>query len=565
MNWLTGVGFLVGEKPSPGFVSSRERRWVWAFALIVMLITTLPYLLAYSAQGEEYRFTGFVFGVEDGNSYIAKMLSGSYGAWLFRSPYSAYPQQGAPIFLPYILLGKLASPPGLHVQLVAIYHLFRFIAGLVAILATYDFLAFFLVSERTRRFGLALAVLGGGLGWILVLIGQDQWLNSLPLDFYSPESFGFLGMYGVPHLAMARALLLLALLEYLKWAAAGGQVEHRGRAVLKLSGLWLLAGLMQPLVSLIIGVVIAWHLVGVAIWQAARARRGRSTEWDVWRRLAGMTVAAGVFPGLLVLINAWLVMRDPFLTAWTAQNVIRSPHPAHYLLAYGLVLPYAWLGGKRLLQTAPWRGWLPVGWVILLPLLAYAPVDLQRRLPEGVWVAWVALALAALDVQPAEVLQIRPRLRLIPYLPLLLAFPSTLFLLAGGLIVGGRPGLPAFRPTQEVQAFEYLAENARDGEVIVTSFATGNPLPAWAPLRVLVGHGPESANLEELLLAVGAFYTSGTPDAERLALIEQFDVDYVFWGPAERAVGDWTPSQAAYLDPIYRQGEYEIFKVVTAR
>ena len=186
------------------------------FAALVMLVTTLPYLLGYFTQGQTERFTGFVFGVEDGNSYIAKMVSGSYGDWLFRTPYTAYPQAGLFIYLPYLLLGKLAAPPGLHEQLVSLYHLFRFFAGMLAILASYDFLAYFIREIRLRRFGVALTCLGGGLGWLLVVLGRSNWLGSLPLDFYSPEAFGFLGLYGLPHIALARALLLWALLAYLK-------------------------------------------------------------------------------------------------------------------------------------------------------------------------------------------------------------------------------------------------------------------------------------------------------------------------------------------------------------
>ena len=37
---------------------------------------------------------GFIFAVEDGNSYIAKMLSGVQGAWLFRTPYTSMQQGG---------------------------------------------------------------------------------------------------------------------------------------------------------------------------------------------------------------------------------------------------------------------------------------------------------------------------------------------------------------------------------------------------------------------------------------------------------------------------------------
>ena len=114
---------------------SAERRWVLVFAALVALLTSLPYLVGFYAQGDEWVFTGFVFGVEDGNSYIAKMLSGAFGAWKFVSPYSAYPQTGVWIYPLYIWLGKLAAPPGLHEQLVALFHMLRLGAVFLAVLA----------------------------------------------------------------------------------------------------------------------------------------------------------------------------------------------------------------------------------------------------------------------------------------------------------------------------------------------------------------------------------------------------------------------------------------------
>lgn len=546
-------------------VASRERRWVLVFAFIVMLVTSLPYLLGYGIQGDDYRFTGFIFGTQDGNSYIAKMLSGTYGAWLFRTPYTAYPQKGAFLFLPYISLGKLAWPPSIHVQLVALYHLFRFVGGILAILASYDFLAHFLADVRLRRFGLALVTLGGGLGWILVLVGQNDWLGSLPLEFYSPESFGFLGLFGVPHLALARALLLWALLVYLRGVEDRAQTLEWQAISLRLGMFWFLAGLMQPLTTLVIGALIFCHLVGLGVWQLKRGQEAPAAEWEAWRQLVRLGIVASILPVLLVLLNVWTVMQDPFVAAWTTQNILKSPHPAHYMLAYGLVLPYAWLGGRRLMRSDPWKGWLLVGWVLLLPLLAYAPVNMQRRLPEATWVALVTLAMAALDAACVGEAHSAPRRRSAPLLPLFLVYPSTLFLFVGGLLAAGQPGKPIFRPAPEVEIFEYLSETAEPYEVVMSSFETGNALPAWAPLRVLVGHGPESAHLAELLPQVSAFYSAATPDERRIELVHQFDARYVFWGPTERALGDWDPFQAPYLEFLYQAGEYTLFLVRSGR
>ena len=544
---------IPARKITPG-----ERRWVLGFAALFLLVTSLPYLLGFSAQGQDTVYTGFVFGVEDGNSYIAKMLNGAYGAWKFTSAHSAYPQAGAWIFPLYLWLGKLASPPGLHEQLTAIFHLFRLGAALLALLATYDFLAFFIADIRLRRFGLALAALGSGLGWILVMLGQESWLGSLPLDFYSPEAFGFLGLYGIPHLALARALLLWALLVYLRavQASAGGDQSRPAGAALRLGILWLLTGLAQPLTMAVLGAVLIWHLAGLAAWQIALGRRGLAVDWTRWRGLASLVIAAGILPGIFLLYNLWVSYSDPYVRAWTEQNLIHSPHPFHYILAYGLLLPYAVWGGRRLLRADAWCGWLLPGWIILFPLLAYIPLDLQRRLTEGVWVAWITLAMLTI-----EGLADQPTRRRWATLPLWLLFPSAVLLLISGVLAVSRPNAPLFRPRDEVRLFEFMQSQAQSGEVVLAAYESGNPMPAWAPVRVLAGHGPESIHLSELKPQVEAFYAAQTAEAQRLDLIRRFEVGYVFWGPAERALGEWDPSQAAYLQPVYESGEYRLFQV----
>jgi hypothetical protein len=540
---------------------SSERRWVLGFAALVALATTIPYLVGYAAQGFDWRFSGFVFGVEDGNTYIAKMLAGSTGAWLFRTPYTAYPQGGVMMYLPYILLGKLAAPPGLHEQLIALLQLFRITAVFLYILASYDFLAFFVKDESIRRYGLALVTLGGGLGWLLALLGHSEWLGSLPLDFISPESFGFLGVFGIAHLALARALLLWTLLAYLKAASTEtkGHILYQG---FRIGVLWLLAGLAQPLAAPVIGAVIGLHLLASAAWQWARRQKGLATEWPHWRRLMRLAVLSGILPGLFVLYNLWAVWIDPFLRIWSSQNIIRSPSPFHYLVAYGLLFPFVILGARRLLAGEPWKGWLLVAWVLAAPFMAYAPTNFQRRLPEGVWVALVALALCSVDGLRVSNPGWFRRFQLIT----LLAFPTTLLLFIGGILAAMRPALPVFQPAEEAVTFDSLASANKTQQgnqpVVLSAYDTGNALPAWAPVRVVIGHGPESADLAQLLPQVRAFYSEGTSDAARLEMIRRLDVQYVIWGPDEQALGSWDPRQAPFLRVIEGNAGYAVLEVL---
>ncbi|HEY5671333.1 MAG TPA: hypothetical protein VIS10_15180, partial [Anaerolineales bacterium] len=66
----------------------------------------------------------------------------------------------------------------------------------------------------------------------------------------------------------------------------------------------------------------------------------------------------------------------------------------------------------------------------------------------------------------------------------------------------------------------------------------------------------------ELRPKVERFYGDQISDLERLSLIRDYDIGYVFRGPFEAALGDWNPAQADYLQPIYQSGGYEVYRVV---
>lgn len=520
-----------------------ERRWVLLFAFAVMLVTSLPYIVAYMAEGQDWVFTGFLFGVEDGNSYIAKMLSGHNGDWLFRTPYTAIPQNGAVVFLPYLLLGKLASFSNIHLNMMVIYHLFRLLAGVLSFLATYIFISLFIQKVKLRRLALAVTMLGGGLGWVVVLV-WGEWFGSIPLEFYSPETFGFLSIYGIPHLVFARALMLLGLAAYLN-----------GRGVLA-GMLWLALGFFQP-----VNVVVAWavlgaHMVAVAINSKRNGATGTRSIWNGLKRFARQSLWAVSISSPMVIYSATIFLIDPVLRAWkwSGQNIITSPHPIHYLVAYGLLLPFAIIGMRWVAKQSEFKWMLPFAWLMILPILVYLPVDFQRRLAEGVWVAIVILAVIAIE-------HVRIPVSFSKLIPFALTFPSTLFLLLGGYLAAQSPSSPIFLPAEEVAAFEYIAEVAPIESVVLSSFDTGNALPAWALVRVVIGHGPESIGLAEVRPRVTAFFQSSSQDQDRRELLVEFSVKYVFWGPGEQSLGDWNPTNADYLNPIYQQDGYIIFEV----
>lgn len=537
-------------------VDSRERRWVWGYAAAFMLLTTIPYLLAFWTQGDQWVFSGILFGIEDGNSYLAKMMTGYSGDWLFRSSFTTYPQNGLFVNQVYLLLGKLTAPPAQHIQMVVLFHLFRIIAGFLACVASYEFIAVFINNIGMRRWGLVAATFGGGLGWLLVLLGQPRWFDSLPLGFYSPETFGFLAYYGLPHLAMARAFLLWGLAGYISprpTPVAWHNIWQPNRQGIRSGLLWLALGIMQPMSMLVAWGVLTVHLciTGVMAWRSRD--EGHSELWRGYFNRGGWAVMVSA---PLLLYTVYSFSTDTFAQVWTGQNYLPSPHPVHYLVAFGWLLPWAIWGAWRMPKQDAGQGWLLTGWLIAVQAWVYLPVNVQRRLAEGAWVALVVLACVGLQ-------DVKCRQRILRPLVLMPALITSLVLLVGGVGLAVRPAEPVFITSAEADFLTKVSEAVAPNDVVLASYQSGNLLPAWAPVRVLIGHGPESIDLEKFQPQILEFYKSSTSDEWRWNFLGKHEIKYVLVGPRERLLGDWQPDA---VDPFMQEIEtdgYFLYKVVT--
>jgi hypothetical protein len=510
----------------------------------------------------DWTFTGFLIGVEDGNSYIAKMMSGYRGDWLFRTTYAPRIEQGAFVYFPYILLGKLTAPPAQHEQMLVLYHLFRFIGGILAFMATYDFVSLFLTEVTLRRWATGLSLLGGGLGWLLVLMGETLFLGTLPLEFYSPEAFGFLALLTLPHIALGRALLLWGMAAYLRRSPVAVkkfrriQVDKQG----VLAGtLWFGLGLMQPLTVLVAWAVIASHYVvlrALILWQ----KKGRQEK----KQVAGWALRAawaGLVSSPLVLYTAIHFSLDPFLRVWANQNVLPSPHWIHYLLAYGWLLPFSVIGVRRLLIFHRESTWLPIVWVLVTPLLVSVPFSVQRRLSEGMWVALVVLGVKAFEQNDIH-LKGKFRGPLQQLLIFGVLFISSLILFVGSLQTAWEPDMPVFRPANETKALTEVRDLIKPNTVILSAYESGNILPAWLPIYAVYGHSVESVGVSELEGRIRWFFSDKGTEQEKIDFLNQWMVDYVWWGPIEQAVGQFDPFGARYLQPVFQREGYHLYKVL---
>lgn len=545
-------------------IKRQEWRRVWIYALVLIALTTLPYVLAWAQGGGT--FSGFLLGVDDGYSYLGKMRLGARGLWNFYLFYTPEPHAAEPLFfLPYIVPGWLVGRifaednPALTAALTLTYHLMRLVFNLLLIYTLYRFIAAFIRPARLRFLALVLATLGGGLGWLVALFVGSNWLGSLPPELYIPEGFSFLILFGLPHLALARAALLGGLLVIIQNLSS--HPIERGiqvRPIIFAGGLWLVVGLAVPFYLGILYVILAvW---GLAAWAASRKFPARLA-------LVGGTAALITLP--LFAYYALTFGRNSAFAQWSAQNLLPSPHPLHYLLAYMLLIIPAlagvrWAWGRARRGQAAYA--LLFGWPLVVPLLVYLPLNVQRRMAEAVIVPLAVLAAVGIGALGRYVTDLKPapRWRRVFFRRALpaLAVCSSLFLVFGSLLSALNQRPPVFRPAGEAAALYWLNGQTAPDTVALAAFETGNVLPALTHLRPFVGHGPETLYALDKTAQTEAFFGGTMGESERETLFERFDIRYVIYGPLERALSPRDTGEPAWADDmtlLYDAEGYRIY------
>jgi len=533
--------------------------WLAAFciALVAVGLLQIPYALGYALARPGQEFAGVIMNPEDSQSYLAKMLQGYDGRWLYVIPFTM--EDHAPAFVGgfYLLLGHVAR--GFGLSLVAMWHFSRALADLLMFMAVFGFIATFLHEARARWIAYLLAVFGSGLGWLLFLLNQTYWLGWFPVDLKMPEAHLFFSALTFPHVALGVALIVASFwLSLRAFAPSGNWLYSLGAGLANLA----LAIVYPFLIYLIVATLgLYW------VYRSARAQR------VMWREAVRIGVAFAL-PAPLVLYYAVTLAMNPVFHAWDAQSITLSPPWPHYLLAYGVMLALALLSLRRARVEHAFL-WT---WLVAVAALVYAPLNPQRRFVEGVQVPLAILATVGLgevalpwlsQTRMVRALTASPRYsiagleRLLIAAFLLVSSLSNLYILASvSATVAFEQPYPLFRSRDEIAAVDWLRANTARSDVVVGAYETGNYVAAHAGNRVVIGHWAETMDWQRKFDEVDAFYNRAISDAERQEFLKQYGVRFVWSGERERGLGNFDPAHADYLTLVFSNDAARIYRVV---
>ncbi|RMF32921.1 MAG: hypothetical protein D6759_07635 [Chloroflexi bacterium] len=526
-------------------------------AALVLMWANLPYLVGYARSTPDLAFGGFFIFEQDGFSYLVKMRQGATDGWEYRLAYTSEPfaQRGEVIFTLYFALGKLERL--VRVPAVVLYHAARLGADLLLLALLYRFITHPRLreaegpsaGEMAGAYGLILV--SGGLGWLLTLWNPRY----VSLELVAPDAYLFSMLYGPPHVPLAMALLLAFWLVLLT-GVEGGLAWRR---LLALNLLALGAVLARPAYALVLYPLLGlWWLGGWLL--SARSPADGPASGEVrrkarWPDLRPLLAALAPLPYLAYFYRAFQTNRAYRL--WAAQNPFVTPGVGDLLAGFGLLLLPALLTlarERRRWRHPRWRLFLT--WAVAGLFLAYAPVPVSRRLLAG----W-QVPLALLAVRTFARWHRRRPTRPLPYLLTGLLLPSTFLVILGGTALVLQRPAELFQSADERAMLAWLADHGGGQDVVLSAWRTGNRLPAWTSVRVYVGHPIETLAFDEKEEAVRRFFDPTTPDRWRQEFLRRWQITYVVHGPFERALGGWSPEDAPYLKPAFKQGEYTVYRV----
>ena len=547
-------------------ISRREWGIAAGLALAVTLALQLPYALGYWTARVGTEYSGLLVNLSDVTYYVAIQL-GLQGEWLYRIRFTAEPHAGAFLYTFYLALGYLARVLEMNVE--TMWHASRGVLSFLMFLGVYGFSAYFIDRSHWRRVAFALALLGAGFDLFALPFDAADPTSGVPLDLRMPEAHLFFSALTYPHYSAAILCLLIVF-----WCGLRGLTETLSMRA------WILLAVGGALAN--VGIVLVYPFLifltaGVTgVFYLSLTLRAQKILWR-----DGVWLAAFFLPALpLLLYYQYTLATNAVIRLWNEQVLTYSPNALHYLLTYGLYLLLAlWnLRDARFGDDAqaPRRMFLWI-WLGVVAVLLYAPLNAQRRFVEGAQIPLAILATIGLRetalprIRAArwfQKLAQRPGYsvaglqRLLVILFVAVAALASFFVYARAIATNVllQP-YPFFRPQGELAAMDWLRANAGREDLVFASYYTGAWLPYRAETRAYIGQYYETIHFFEKFRVVDDFFDASANNATRQRVLNEIGAAYVFYGPAERAIGTFDPARLEFLERVYTNADATIYKI----
>ena len=475
-------------------------------------IASLPYAYGFLSSPSDRLFTGLLFDVPD---------HAQYWSWVTASQTSFFisntmtPESNAPIFINPMMWVLARVQLLLNLSFPALLQVWRLLATVAVVPAVLAFVRLFVRDPARRPLALFIALLGSGLGWMLVLIksltgsADPPW----PTNIYTVEPNTFWALLSYPYLSLAHALMLAIFTGvWLAWRtqrtsgyviAAAAALALSGTHAYDLITIYAVLGGLTLLAwkqtrrfpSRLVGVVV---LVGLASGPAALYYQQLTSHDPLWRAILAQYSNAGVWTPplyqlpLLMGVPLFLAVASVFTTAWSDERRFLA----------------LWAGMSLLLIYLPvvYQIKLLSGWQFPLALLAADAWHdgLNRSLRSG------RLRMAAVSVG------------------LVLVAGTNAYLFAWRFVDLRRHNTPYYLQRDEVDALSWLASQTTADDLALAREDVGRFVPNYGRTRSFLAHWAMTNRYFERRDLVARFFDPAAADAAwRISVVRDNQITFI--------------------------------------
>ena len=520
-------------------LQEKDLLWFTFIAIVILASSSIPFFVGKLSETDQWQFKGIYFNTEDYAVHLAMMQAGRLGDWSYQLRFTDEDHSPAYLRLFYIALGHVSKWVGLSVE--STYQLARWVFGLIALYFIYGVCQKFLPAKNQARTAFLLAVIGSGVGWLMLFLGVPLEPIS-PIDFWLIDAYIFFSISLFPSFSFSLILMALAINLFFDFLKTG-----RWKSIFWVCFIGVLSQTTNPISFAVVDAAFAGAVL--SLWL-----RERKIEPRHIAALAG--IALSQVP--LLVYNFLILNRAPIWSQFTSQNLTLSPPLGFYLLGFApflLFAPYAVYLALR--ERTPSLLAL-VFWIIAGFSLAYLPVAIQRRFLLGITIPLGILAVHGMGTLIRQVPFLLKRENLVYFTYVLVSSISTIYLVLGlSLFLKTLPP-ERFFPRDLDNAFIWLNENVPPNEFVLADIATSQLVAQKTGLRVYVGHEMETIRFEEKKLEMQAFFKGmQSPD-----WLSQTQVRWIIYGPYEKNISNvFTPSSS--LELMYDKNGVKIYRVNT--
>ena len=547
--------------PARAPLKALSDRLIFGTVLVALLVVTgLPGIYGYVIARGDAQFMGIVLNVPDTAQYFA-WARDSAQALIIGNKLTPEPGQPAYFNLFWFIVGRLSAALGIGIA--EGMQLIRPVAGAFYMTAIFWFVGLVTISRFGRWVAFLVVALGGGFGWVLVLLKHGSGV-AFPLDVYTSEANTFLTVTAFPHQATATGLLVLM------FGVAVLAFERRSFALAVAAGV---AGLFLG-VQHGYDLIVAYVVIGVTGLLLALRNHD-------WRRQVLLVATMCGMSGPAALYLVFLTTESPIWRGVLAQygNAgVYTPTPPHLIILLGLPLIIAagTLATRVARRPADFRHWVQQStprefllwtWFVAGLLLLYIPTNFPIKMLGGLQIPLGIIAtrivLSAVERRTRRLGSLRPsRLQSVLGVCLIVAvLPVNAYLFAWRFVDLHRQQYPYYLERDDVAALHWLEENSDPSDVVLSSLTIGEYIPSVSGNTAFLAHWAQTLDFYTKLRLASVFFNPAYPDAERAAILQRFRVRYVFYGDPERALGTYDPGGSALLERVFSTPHASVYRV----